>query len=97
MSTQRLQQRRAQRKIAILAALALDHADDHPLAVDVAQLQMGHFRAAHAGAVENHQQGAAEQVPAGVDHAGHFFLAQNAGKTLRHSRIRNELAKLSSP
>ncbi len=43
VSTQRLQQRRAQRKIAILAALALDHADDHPLAVDVAQLQMGHF------------------------------------------------------
>jgi len=47
-------------------------------------------------AVENHQQGATEQVPAGVDHAGHFFLAQDPGKPLGHSWIRDELPELGT-
>ncbi len=38
VSAQRLQQRRAQREVTVLAALTLNHADDHALAVDVADL-----------------------------------------------------------
>ena len=57
-----LEQRRAQRQIAVLAALAFDHVDDHALAVDVGELQPRNFAAAHAGAVENHQQGAPNRL-----------------------------------
>jgi hypothetical protein len=52
--SQGLQQSRAQRQIAIFAALARHHADDHPLAVNVADLEMSEFAAPHAGAVERH-------------------------------------------
>ena len=44
VGAQRLQQRRAQGQIAVLAALAVDHVDDHALAVDVADLQPGDSR-----------------------------------------------------
>ena len=89
-----LEQCLAQRQIAVLTALAFDYADDHALAVDVFELQVRNFAAAHAGAVENHQQRAPEQVGAGIDQPFDFLLAQNARQSLMPSRIGQELAEL---
>jgi len=60
VGAQRLEQRRAQRQIPILAALAFHHADDHAPAVDVTNLQTGNFGTAHARAIKQHQQRAPE-------------------------------------
>jgi len=81
-------------QIPILATLAFHDTDDHALAVDVADLQPRYLGATHAGTIENHQQGAPEQVPAGVDQACNFFLAQNAGQPLTLSWIGKKLTKL---
>src|SRR5215471_12323589 len=64
---QDLQQRWTQRQITIFAALARDHADDHPLAVDIADFKVSEFAASHAGAVERHQQRSSKQVPCRID------------------------------
>src|SRR3954462_9475678 len=45
------QQFRVQRQVAIFASFALDDADDHALAIDVAHLEVDHFGAAHASPV----------------------------------------------
>ena len=81
VSAQGLQQRRADGQVAVLAALAVDHVNDHALAVDV-------------GAVEHHQQGALEQATAGLDQPGHFFPAQDVGQLPAHLGIGQELAEL---
>ena len=48
---QGFQQSSTQRQIAILAALAFHHPDDHALTIVVADLEMGEFAASHAGGV----------------------------------------------
>ena len=58
------------------------------------ELQLRNLAAPHAGAVENHQQRAPEQVPAGVDQPCDFLLAQNAGQPPMPSRVGQELAEL---
>ena len=60
---QLLEQLRAEHDIAVLAALALVDVNHHPLAVDVADLQAGRFRAACAGGIERHQQDAMKGNP----------------------------------
>jgi hypothetical protein len=50
--------------------------------------------ATHAGSIENDQQSAPEQVPAGVDQPCNFFLAQNARQSLTLSWIGQKLTKL---
>src|SRR3981189_3065637 len=50
MGAQCLKKGWAQRQVAILAALAFHHTDDHALAVDVTELETGDFGAPHAGA-----------------------------------------------
>jgi hypothetical protein len=54
----------------------------------------GEFGAAHARAIENHQQSTLEQVTAGVDQTSDFFLAENAGQLPRTLGIGQELAEL---
>jgi len=49
--TQRLQQLRIQRQVAVLASLALRHTNDHALAVDVAHFKVDQFRPAHASGI----------------------------------------------
>jgi len=68
--------------------------DNHALAVDVVYLQPGNFGAAHARAVENHQQCALKQAAAGIDQTSHFLQAQNVGQLPLHLGIGQELAKL---
>ena len=79
MRAQGLQQSQAQGQVAILAALAVYHMDDHALAVNIGDLQPGDLGAAHAGAIENHQQRALEQTAAGIDQTRYFLPAQDLG------------------
>jgi hypothetical protein len=60
----------------------LNDADDHALAVDVANLEAHHFGAAHARAVHRHQQRAPKQVAAGIDEARDLLDTQDGGQTL---------------
>ena len=94
VGAQGLQQRRAQGQVAVLVSLAVDHVDDHALAVDVGDLQPGDLGATHACAVENHQQRALEQTAAGIDQTCHFLLAQDVGQLPAHLGIGQELAEL---
>jgi len=59
----------AEHDIAIPAALALPDMNHHPLAVDVADLQVGSFCAACAGGIERHQQDAMKGGICGIDQA----------------------------
>ena len=84
----------AQGQVAVLVSLAIDHMEDHALAVDVGDLDPGEFGAAHAGSVKNHQQRALKQAAAGVDQTTHFFLAEDAGQLPPCLGIGQELAEL---
>src|ERR1035441_3147128 len=77
VGAQRLQQRRAQGQVAVLVELAVDHVDDHALAVNVVDLQASNLGAAHARAIKDHQKSTLEQVVAGVDQPGHFFRSED--------------------
>src|SRR5271163_19883 len=58
VDTECLQQCRAQHHVAVLASLAAPDVDDHPLTVDVGDLQVGDLRASSAGGIQRHQQDA---------------------------------------
>ena len=77
--SQRFQQLWAEGHIAILAALTLLDMNHHPLAVDVADLEMGQFRATHACGVERHQDGAMKKVTCCIDQPPDLFLAEDGG------------------
>jgi len=50
--------------------------DDHPLAVDVADLQMSRFCAACTGGIHRHQQDAMKGGIRGVDQTRNLLLAE---------------------
>ena len=52
----------AQHDVAVLAPLAAVDMNDHPLAVDVADLQGGHLGPAGAGGIERHEQDALKRA-----------------------------------
>src|ERR1700677_802499 len=83
-----LQQLRAEHDIAVLAALALSAMDHHPLAVDVADLQVGRFRAACSGGIHRHQQDAMKRRIGSLNESRHFFLAEHPWKVMHLLRIR---------
>src|ERR1700751_5140137 len=60
---------------------------DHASAVDVADLQAREFGAAHAGAVEGHQNGAIEGSRRSIDELCYFFLAEDSGEAIALLRI----------
>jgi len=53
-----LQQMRAEHHVPVLAALPAPNMDDHPLAIDVADLQMRQLGAPHPGGIQSNQDGA---------------------------------------
>src|ERR1017187_1219960 len=71
--TQGFQQGWTQRQITILAALAFHHADDHPLAIDIADFETSQFAASHAGGVERHQQSSSKQGSRRIDQSRNFL------------------------
>ena len=88
------QQGWTERQIAIFAALAGHHAEDHPLAIDIADLQTREFGAAHAGAVEGHQQRASKQCPCRIDQTRDFLPTQHRRQPAPVLGIGQEIAEL---
>src|SRR6266852_7590322 len=79
VDTQGIEQLGAEHDIAILAPLAAPNMNDHPLAVDIADLQVRHFGATCARGIERHQQNAMKGKLCRVDQACDFFLAEYCG------------------
>src|ERR1035441_9012930 len=97
VGAQFFEQLRAEHDTAVLAALALPDMDHHPLAVDVADLQVGRFCAACAGGIKRHQKDAMKGGIRGVDQARNLLLAEYLGKVthlLRIGRLRDAPAAL---
>jgi hypothetical protein len=78
-----LEQRGAQRDVAILAALAVADVDHHAGAVDVLNLKVAEFRSAHTGGVEGHEDGPVAEVDGAVDESRGFLGAEYGGKFAR--------------
>src|ERR1700692_4314890 len=76
VSAQRIEQLRAEHDISVLASLALPDVNHHPLAVDVADLQVGRFCAACAGGIKRHKKDAMKGCIRGVDQARDLLLAE---------------------
>ena len=87
VGAQFFEQLRAEHDIAVLAALALTDMNHHPLAVDVADLQVGCFCATCAGGIHRHQQDAMKGCIRGVNQTRDFFLAEYPGKVTHLLRI----------
>ena len=62
--------------------------NDHPLAVDIADLQVRHFCATCARGIEGHQQNAMKGKLCRVDQTRDFFLAQHLRQVQNLLRIR---------
>ena len=70
------EQLRAEHDIAVLAALTLSDMDNHPLAVDVTDLQVSRFCASCTGGIKRHEKDAMKGGIRGVDQSRDFFLAE---------------------
>ena len=88
VDAQRLEQLGAEHDIAVLAPLASPDMDDHPLAVDIADLQVRHFSATCARGIERHQQDAMKGKLCRVDETCYFVLAQHLRQVQNLLRIR---------
>jgi hypothetical protein len=86
VGTQDPQQLRRQHDIAILAALALDDADQHPAAVDRRGLQGGNLGDAQPGPIGRGQGHAVAQAGHRFEEAHHLLAAQHHGQALRLPR-----------
>ncbi len=78
----------AEHDIAVFAPLASPDMNDHPLAVDIADLQVRHFSATCARGIQRHQQDAMKGKLGRVDQARYFFLAQHLRQVQNLLRIR---------
>ena len=73
---------RRQRHVAVLGALATMDMDDHPRAVDVADLQIQTFLETQPQRVDGPEEGLVVWRAHGVDQAPHFGDAQDVGQAL---------------
>src|ERR1022692_3187342 len=87
VNTQFIEQLRAKHDVAVLATLALPNMNHHPLAVDVADLQVGRFCAACTGGIKRHQKDAMKGGIRGVDQARDLLLAEYLGKMTNLLRV----------
>ena len=88
VDAQCIEQLRAEHDIAVLASLASPDMNDHPLAVDIADLQVRHFCATCARGIQRHQQDAMKGKLCRVDQTRDFFLAQHLRQVQNLLRIR---------
>src|SRR5687768_445351 len=77
--TQGGQERGTERDLAIAAALALIDPEHHPLAIDVAHLQMAYLTATQAGTIEREEQRAVIEVFRARDEPLHLIGAEDDG------------------
>ena len=78
----------AKHDIAIPVTLAAVDVNHHAAAVDVADLQMGHFGSPGSGAVHGHQQDAIERQLGCIDQLCHFLRGENLRKVNHLLRVR---------
>jgi hypothetical protein len=57
----------AEHHVAVLAALAVLNMEDHPLGIDIGELQACQLGPPHSGGIERHQNGAVKRVRCGFD------------------------------
>ena len=82
MSSQFLQQDRAEHHVTVLLAFATLNVHDHASTIDIADLQTRELGAPHAGAVQGHQNGAIEGSGGGIDELCDLLLTENDGKAI---------------
>src|SRR5215469_9490715 len=82
MSAQFLEQDGAEHDVAVLATLAILNVHDHASAINIADLQARELGAAHAGAVDGHQNGAIEGSGRSLDELCYFLLTENGGQAI---------------
>ena len=83
MRAQFLEQDGAEHDVAVLAALAALNGHDPGSAIDVPDLPARELSgAAHAGAVEGHQNGAIEGSRRSIEELGYFFLTEKGGQAI---------------
>ena len=80
---------RTEHHVTVFAPFATLDANNHPLLVEVAELQLRHFTVPGAGGVESHQQSAMEGSAGGLDQSCDFFLAEDRRKAMVYFRIRS--------
>ncbi|MGF6439628.1 hypothetical protein QF001_000375 [Paraburkholderia youngii] len=80
VQSQHLEQTRREHYVAIFTAFALSHADHHPLAVDIGDLQVYDFGDTQAGRVGRHQDGALFQAGNRLEETRDFLKAQDDGQ-----------------
>jgi hypothetical protein len=88
VDAQRIEQLGAEHDVAVLAPLATPDMNDHPLAVDIADLQVRHFCATCACGIERHQQNAVKGKLCRIDQTCDFFLAEHLRQVQNLLRIR---------
>src|SRR6267378_4036245 len=74
---QQVEQARREHDVTVLAAFALLHADDHPLAVDVGDLERDDFGGAQAGAVGHAQCRLVLEPRRGIEQPRHFLQTEH--------------------
>src|SRR5580658_8254599 len=84
---QYLEQFWAEHHIPVFASLAALDVNHHALAIDVADFQVGQFRASYSGGVEGHQQGAMEGSAGRLNELSNFFLAEDRWQAMGPFRI----------
>ena len=88
IDAQCIEQLRAEHDIPVLASLTDPDMNDHPLAVNIADLQVRHFCATCARGIERHQQNAMKGKLCRVDQTRHFVLTQHLRQVQNLFRIR---------
>ena len=76
VEAQGIEQLGAEHDIAILASLTSPDMDEHPLAVDIADLSVGHLRAACASGIKRHEQDAMKGDSCCIDQTSDLFWAE---------------------
>src|ERR1700693_2748695 len=75
--TERFQQLRTHRYVAIFAALALANVNDHALAVYVLHAKPDQFTASNAGRVKQHENSARLEIACGINQLGYLLCTQD--------------------
>src|SRR6266851_2385475 len=75
--SQRFKQSGAQHDITVFPSLAAPDVNDHPLAVDVADLEVRHLRSTSSRGIERHQQDAMKGRLCSIDKTSDFLLAEH--------------------
>src|SRR5207302_3418140 len=89
IDSQCIEQLPTEHDIAVLATFAAPDMDNHPLAVDIADLQVRHFCATCARGIQRHQQDAMKGKLGRVNQARDLLLAEYLGQVQNLPRVRS--------